>query len=66
MRCANPVGAPNAHEIPAGGRRITVTVTVDWGESDSRDLFEKTLSFCSFDCARGYFAEKAVQHDGEA
>lgn len=62
--CSAPVPAGEAHEIPDGGRVVTVHVDLDWGAADLRDTFSKTYEFCSFECATRLFDEWAGKHDG--
>lgn len=61
--CNAPVPAGERHEIPDGGRAVTVHVDLDWGDADLRDQHTKTYVFCSFACASALFDEWADRHD---
>lgn len=62
--CANPVTAPEAHQIPDGARRVMVAVSVDWGTDDLREPWSGEYAFCSFGCLEEWATARAVDHDG--
>lgn len=62
--CNAPVAAPEAHEIPEGARKITLSMSVDWGEDDLREPWTGSYVFCSFGCLEEWATEQAVKHDG--
>jgi hypothetical protein len=60
--CQNP--ARPTHEIADGGRKITLTGVVVWGQADLRDDWTGDYVFCSFACLSEWAALRADDHDG--
>lgn len=60
--CQNPARDP--HSIPDGGRKITLTGVVVWGQADLRDDWSGAYVFCSFACCSEWAAARATDHDG--
>lgn len=60
--CQNPTR--DKHEVPAGGRKITLTGIVVWGQKDLRDDWSGSYVFCSFACLSEWAAQRAGDHDG--
>lgn len=60
--CQNP--DRDRHEIPDGGRKLTLTGIVVWGQQDLRDDWTGSYVFCSFACLSEWAAARASDHDG--
>lgn len=56
-------GAPDAHDIPDGARKLELTFRIDWGAADLRGPHETPLTFCSFRCLADWAARQADHHD---
>lgn len=62
VTCQNPERP--THEIPDGGRKVTLSAVVVWGQQDLRDDWSGEYVFCSFACLSEWAATRAGDHDG--
>lgn len=60
--CQNP--SRPTHEIADGGRKITLSALIVWGQKDLRDDWSGGYVFCSFQCLSEWAAARAGDHDG--
>lgn len=52
-------------DIADGARRVTLELSMDWGNSDLREPAPpKRYLFCSFACVSQWAQDRALAHDG--